>query len=223
MLTQREELEFASRWGWVVFRGVVAILFGLVAFAEPRTVGFALVLIFAVYAFVSGIAALVSAARGARAREPRWGTVLLEGLLYIVAGAIAESATGKSWEALVRELVFEPLGIREAGFGAPGTPGKLDQPEGHRPEGGRLVAIPPGPDADNPPALGPAGTIRITLADWMRFAQDQLDGVHGRGKLLQPATYRKLHTPVTGNYALGWGAKLAPDMADGVKRILKVA
>lgn len=139
------------------------------------------------------------------------GTFLYSNLGYIVAGAIAESATGKSWEALVRELMFEPLGIREAGFGAPGTPGKLDQPEGHRPEGGRLVAIPPGPDADNPPALGPAGTIRITLADWMRFAQDQLDGVHGRGKLLQPATYRKLHTPVTGNYALGWGAKLAPD------------
>ena len=47
MLTQRGELELASRWGWVVFRGVVAILFGLVAFAEPATVGFALVLIFA--------------------------------------------------------------------------------------------------------------------------------------------------------------------------------
>jgi CubicO group peptidase (beta-lactamase class C family) len=45
----------------------------------------------------------------------------------------------------------------------------------------------------------------------MRFAQDQLDGVHGHGKLLKAETYRKLHTPVTGNYALGWGAKLEPD------------
>jgi uncharacterized membrane protein HdeD (DUF308 family) len=106
MLTQREELEFASRWGWVVFRGVVAILFGLVAFAEPRTVGFALVLIFAVYAFVSGIAALVSAARGARAREPRWGTVLLEGLLYIVAGAIAVLWPGSTAVAFVWVIAF---------------------------------------------------------------------------------------------------------------------
>ena len=125
--------------------------------------------------------------------------------------------TGKSWEELVRERVFEPLGITRAGFGAPGTPGKLDQPEGHREAGGRLAALPPGPEADNPPALGPAGTINITMSDWMRFAADQMEGVHGRGKLLKPQTYRKLHTPVTGNYALGWGAMLG---ADGTPSIL---
>ena len=39
MLTERGELELASRWGWVVLRGVVAILFGLLAFAEPATSG----------------------------------------------------------------------------------------------------------------------------------------------------------------------------------------
>jgi len=54
-----------------------------------------------------------------------------------------------------------------------------------------------------------------------RFLQKLVDGFpnplspglwggkqHGRGKLLKAETYRKLHTPVTGNYALGWGAKL---------------
>jgi hypothetical protein len=41
--------------------------------------------------------------------------------------------------------------------------------------------------------------------------------VHGRGKLLKPETYRKLHTPVTDNYALGWGARLA---ANGVPDII---
>jgi uncharacterized membrane protein HdeD (DUF308 family) len=106
MLAQREELEFASRWGWVVFRGILAILFGVLAFAEPATIGFALVLIFAVYAFVSGIAALVSAARGARAREPRWGTVLLEGLLYIVAGAVAVLWPGSTAVAFLWVLAF---------------------------------------------------------------------------------------------------------------------
>jgi uncharacterized membrane protein HdeD (DUF308 family) len=106
MLAQREELEFASRWGWVVFRGVVAILFGLVAFAEPASVGFVLILTFAVYAFVSGIAALVSAARGARAHEPRWGTVLLEGLLYIVAGAVAVLWPGSTALAFVWVIGF---------------------------------------------------------------------------------------------------------------------
>jgi hypothetical protein len=38
-----------------------------------------------------------------------------------------------------------------------------------------------------------------------------LDGAHGHGQLLQPVSYRALHTPVTGHYALGWGAVLGPD------------
>lgn len=131
---------------------------------------------------------------------------------YIIAGAITEARTGKTWEDLIREQVFVPLGIRNAGFGAPGASGKFDEPCGHQDVAGKLVPLDPAnADADNPPALGPAGTINIALKDWALFAQDQLDGAHGRGKLLKPETYRKLQTPVTGNYALGWGAKLGPD------------
>jgi len=131
---------------------------------------------------------------------------------FIIVGAIAEARTGKSWEDLIREQIFAPLGIKSAGFGPAGTSGKLDQPWGHKEEAGKLVALDPASAAaDNPPALGPAGTINIALKDWLLFAQDQLDGEHGRGKLLKSETYRKLHTPVTGNYALGWGAKLDPD------------
>jgi D-alanyl-D-alanine carboxypeptidase len=131
---------------------------------------------------------------------------------YIIAGAIAESRTGKTWEDLVREQIFTPLGITSAGFGAPGAAGKFDQPRGHGEIAGKLTPLDPADgEADNPPALGPAGTINIALKDWMRFAQDQLDGLHGHGRLLKADTYRKLHTPVTGNYALGWGAKIESD------------
>lgn len=128
---------------------------------------------------------------------------------YIVAGAIAERRTGKSWEVLVRQEIFKPLGIRESGFGLPGHAKKVDAPWGHRESDGKLVALSPNdPEGQDPPALGPAGTIHMTLADWMRFAQDQLDGVHGRGRLVSAKTYRILHTPVSENYALGWGVKL---------------
>ncbi len=108
----------------------------------------------------------------------------------------------------MREQIFAPLGIVNAGFGAPGTPGKVEQPQGHN-EGRPLN--PGSADADNPPAIGPAGTVHIALKDWLLFAQDQLEGVYGRGKLLKPESYRKLHTPVSGVYALGWGTKLSPD------------
>lgn len=140
------------------------------------------------------------------------GEFMYSNLGFIIAGAVAESHTGKSWEELIREQVFTPLGITQAGFGAPGSPGRVDEPWGHREVEGRLVPLDPAsPESDNPPALGPAGTINISLWDWMRFAQDQLDGARGRGKLLKPETYRTLQTPVVGYYALGWGAKLGPD------------
>jgi uncharacterized membrane protein HdeD (DUF308 family) len=89
MRAEKEELGLGSRWGWVVFRGVVAVLFGLLAFSRPGTIGLTLVLMFAAYSFVSGIAAVVCAVRGGRAGAPRWGTLLLEGLLYIAAGIVA--------------------------------------------------------------------------------------------------------------------------------------
>jgi CubicO group peptidase (beta-lactamase class C family) len=139
----------------------------------------------------------------------KMGEFKYSNLGFIIAGAIAEARTGKTWEELIREQIFAPLGLTTAGFGAPGTPGKLDQPCGHKEVKGKLVPLDPAEaEADNPPALGPAGTINLTLKDWALFAQDQLDGEHGHGKLLKPETYRKLHTPVTGNYALGWGVKL---------------
>jgi CubicO group peptidase (beta-lactamase class C family) len=125
---------------------------------------------------------------------------------FIIAGAIAEARTGKSWEMLVREQVFEPLDIENAGFGAPGLSSKIDQPRGHSEIKGTLVPLDPGSvDADNPAALGPAGTINISLRDWALFAQDQLDGELGHGKLLEAASYKRLHTVVSHDYALGWG------------------
>jgi CubicO group peptidase (beta-lactamase class C family) len=131
---------------------------------------------------------------------------------YIIAGAIAEAHTGKSWETLIRAEVFAPLGIKNAGFGPPGISGKFDQPLGHLETAGTYTPLDPAkPESDNPAPIGPAGRINITLRDWLLFAQDHLDGTHGHGKLLRTQTYRRLHTPVTGNYAYGWGSRLETD------------
>lgn len=168
------------------------------------------------YAATKGIADL-PAQRAAVARTyltmppaSKIGEFAYSNLGFIVAGAIAEARMGKAWEDLIREQIFAPLGIVNAGFGPPGTPGRVEQPQGHN-EGRPLD--PGNNDADNPLAIGPAGTVNIALRDWLLFAQDQLDGAHGRGKLLKPETYRKLHTPVAGIYALGWGAKLGENGA----------
>jgi uncharacterized membrane protein HdeD (DUF308 family) len=90
MLASKEGLGvgLASRWGWVVARGVVGILFGLIAFARPGAMAFGIVLLFGCYAFASGIAMVIAAARTGHAGGS-WGALLLEGLLGVAIGALA--------------------------------------------------------------------------------------------------------------------------------------
>ncbi|HEU4589416.1 MAG TPA: serine hydrolase [Steroidobacteraceae bacterium] len=136
---------------------------------------------------------------------------------YVIAGAVAEERTGQSWEDLIREEIWKPLGIRSGGFGPPGKSGRFDEPLGHERVDGKLVALDPEDAAsDNPPSVGPAGRVHIDLHDWLLFVQDQLDGENGRGKLLKPESYRRLHTPVSKSYAMGWGVLRDPQGATSV-------
>jgi CubicO group peptidase (beta-lactamase class C family) len=45
---------------------------------------------------------------------------------YIAASAMLEAVTGKPWEALMQSYIFTPLKMEGAGFGAPGTPGRIE-------------------------------------------------------------------------------------------------
>jgi CubicO group peptidase (beta-lactamase class C family) len=128
---------------------------------------------------------------------------LYSNLGYIIAAAVVEKITGKSWEQNITEEVFKPLHIDSAGFGGTGTPGKIDQPWPHTKDGEPTAAN--GPAVDNPPAMGPAGRIHCTIQDWAKFIQDQLRGARGKTALLKPESYQKLQTPpFAGDYALGW-------------------
>ena len=120
---------------------------------------------------------------------------------FSIAGHMAEKVTGKSWEDLTRDKIFRPLGMTTAGFGAPGTPTKNDQPRGHKADGS---PVEPGPAADNPVAIGPAGIVHCSIEDWARFAAAQLPSA--KTKLVKPETLAKLHTPAPGEpkYAMGW-------------------
>lgn len=120
---------------------------------------------------------------------------------YVLAGAIAERATGKPFETLMRQEVFAPLGMRTSYELA--KPGEV---LGHL-DGKPLTGL----KSDNPRLVAPAGEVRLTLADWALFAIDQMAGEQGRGKLLKPATYRLLHTPQGDtSAALGWGVRTWP-------------
>ncbi len=79
--------ELSRNWGWVVFRGVVAILFGVLALLVPGITLAALVLLFGAYAFVDG-AALIVWAIGNRRFLPRWPALVVGGILGIAAGVV---------------------------------------------------------------------------------------------------------------------------------------
>ncbi len=123
---------------------------------------------------------------------------------FMLAGMMAERATDKEWETLLREELFEPLGMKSAGFGPPGSADVVDQPRGHGFFGNSL---PPGPTADNPRGLGPAGTVHCSMADWSKFVALHLQAARGESRLLKQESFQKLHAP-RGNdkdeYALGW-------------------
>ncbi len=58
----------------VLFRGIAAILFGILALVWPRLTLYVLVLLFGLFAVISGITAVVAALRDTRA--PGWGFLL---------------------------------------------------------------------------------------------------------------------------------------------------
>jgi len=136
-------------------------------------------------------------------QSPPGKTYKYSNLGYIIAGAVVEKVTGKSWEQSVSSEIFEPLQMKSAGFGGTGTPGKIDQPWPHTANGQPTPEN--GPAMDNLPVMGPAGRVHCSIQDWAKFIQDQLRGARGESALLKPDTYQKLHTPpFSGDYALGW-------------------
>ena len=118
-------------------------------------------------------------------------------LNYILAGAAMEQATGQSWENLMR--AGSPgvlMGADGWGFGPPQGP----NPQGHYFKG--LSAYPAGQKwmgADNPRALGPAGTVHASLRSWGEYARAFLPGSG-----LMPEETRKKLTTTEADYALGW-------------------
>jgi len=124
---------------------------------------------------------------------------------YAVAGAMAEKVANDSWENLMQKRIFQPLGMQSCGFGAMGSSGKIDQPWQHTLILFMHRKIEPGPQADNPPVIGPAGTVHCSVVDWGRFVTAHLRGEKGEPGILKPQTFKRLHTPASGgDYAFGW-------------------
>jgi uncharacterized membrane protein HdeD (DUF308 family) len=78
----------AQNWWAIALRGVFAILFALIAFFWPGAAILSFVLFFSAYMLVDGIFGIVAAVRAA-SNHQRWGLLVLEGIVDILAGIVA--------------------------------------------------------------------------------------------------------------------------------------
>jgi CubicO group peptidase (beta-lactamase class C family) len=116
---------------------------------------------------------------------------------YILGGAVLERLTGRAWEDLMRERLFQPLGITTGGFGPLGSPA-----------------------AELPLFYGPAGLAHMTVTDWAKFIALHLRGdpanPHCQAALLKLDTFAELHAVAHNTpYSKGWGMRGITRLATG--------
>lgn len=135
-------------------------------------------------------------------------------LMFLTAGYLVETLTGKSWEESVRDIVFAPLGMTRSNFSVEDSKKDGDHARPYLYRDKKLEAI-PFRNIDN---IGPAGSINSCANDMSRWLLVHLGGgrIDGR-RILNPATLADLHVPYTPigadspepmiqtvGYALGW-------------------
>ncbi|WP_313316795.1 serine hydrolase domain-containing protein [Stenotrophomonas sp.] len=145
-----------------------------------------------------------------------------DNLLYVVAGEVAAVAGGKPYAQLVREEIFQPLGMQRCQVGAwsPEAVDNIAQP--HQREGNRNVpAERDSAQVDDFPSMA-AGGVRCSLNDMLRWMQVLLDPAQAPGWLdaAQRQALWTAHMPMpisqrlrdwdnTHFYAYGYGWRLS--------------
>jgi CubicO group peptidase (beta-lactamase class C family) len=128
-------------------------------------------------------------------------------VMYTVAGAVIEAASGMTWDEFIRRRIFEPLGMTRSvtTLAEAVTKDNRAQPHGRDPD---TLRVSGNSLADG---IGPAGSVWSSVADmskWVKFLLDT-GKVNGR-PLLTPQTWAELFKPVT---ILGpWTNNSAPQL-----------
>jgi uncharacterized membrane protein HdeD (DUF308 family) len=90
----------AKHWWVLLLRGILAVLFGISAFAWPGLTLATLVMLFAAFALVDGVFAVIGAISGRRENED-WLLLLIWGIVGILAGLLTWHKPGLTALVLV--------------------------------------------------------------------------------------------------------------------------
>jgi uncharacterized membrane protein HdeD (DUF308 family) len=75
-------------WGWFLFRGILALILGILGILFPFSAMTAFIFLFALFAFVDGVSLLISGIAGATTHRERWWGLVVAGLVGIAVGVI---------------------------------------------------------------------------------------------------------------------------------------
>lgn len=134
---------------------------------------------------------------GKLAKIPLWaqpGAKWQYSVAVDVQGRLVEVLAGKPFDQVLRERVFEPLGMKDTAFFVPKEKaGRLATL--YRQAGGRLAAMPPDQPFQAPKLFSGGGGLYSTAMDYLRFCQMLLNGGELAGqRVLKPETVRLMHT-----------------------------
>ncbi|MBX6380505.1 MAG: DUF308 domain-containing protein [Thermoflavifilum aggregans] len=79
--------ELSFNWWAFIIRGLLALIFALLAFFMPVTAIFALTIVFGAFSFADGIFAIVLSVRKMQ-KGKHWGWLLFSGMLGVLAGLV---------------------------------------------------------------------------------------------------------------------------------------
>lgn len=135
-------------------------------------------------------------------------------LMYVTAGYLIETLTGKSWEENVRDKIFEPLGMKKSNFSVRDSEKESDFALPYDRRQDKVQKIP----FREITVVGPAGSINSSVNDMSRWLIVNLNnGLFNDKKIISPNVLQDLHTPymtlsspsttpdiTPPDYALGW-------------------
>ena len=128
-----------------------------------------------------------------------------QNLMFMTAGILAERITGQSWEDLVEERIFQPLGMTRSNTSADDMPGSGDYSLPYMERAGMVVAVP----MLNIDAVGPAGSINSSVEEMMRYIQMQIDQGSFQGRtVLSRENALQMQSPQSANFS---GTVESPD------------
>jgi CubicO group peptidase (beta-lactamase class C family) len=143
-----------------------------------------------------------------------------DNVLYMIAGQIVAAVSGKSWDEVIKERIFAPLGMTTSNTSVAGLLASKDAATPHAKVDGRLQPVAP-MALEN---VGPAGAINSSVAEMAKWLIAQLNhGQIGEGRLFSELRSREMWSAQTitplgdppphliglranfSAYGLGWG------------------